>query len=100
MAKKPVTHRTITKPIYPALGTIASAKVMNEAEHNGTFAIEVMFAALKHRESGKQITAARTTQGTLMTATTENGGCVTILAEESQFFPQISKDYSGRSKAA
>jgi len=35
-----------------------------------------------------------------MTATTENGGCVTILAEESQFFPQISKDYSGRSKAA
>lgn len=54
MAKKPVTHRTITKPIYPALGTIASAKVMNEAEHNGTFAIEVMFAALKHRRAASR----------------------------------------------
>lgn len=72
---------------YTGGGTV-SAKVVNRAEQDGTFAIEVALAVIAHRESGKQVSFRKTSAGTVITA---NVGKlpVSILAEESQHFPSL-----------
>lgn len=75
-------------PNYPHLGGPVSAKIINQAEASGMFAAEVMLAICKHRDSRKQVTFSKTGAGTLITANVGNE-TVTILAEESQYFPSV-----------
>lgn len=81
--------RQWTPPNYPYMGGgTVSAKVVNRAEVDGTFAIEVAFAVIAHRENGKEVSFRKTSAGTLVTATIE-GIPFTILGDESQNFPAI-----------
>ena len=80
-----VPDRIFAGPNYPRLGVVASAKVMNVAEQDGQFAIEVMLAAIEHKETRKRLSTKRTRHGTLLTVTDEAGRLVSILAEESEY---------------
>lgn len=81
------TKRQWTPPNYPYMGGGAvSAKVVNRAEVDGTFAIEVAFAVIAHRENGRKVSFRKTSAGTLVTATID-GIPLTILGDESEHFP-------------
>ena len=80
----------MSTPNYPHLGGTVSAKIMNHAEKSGQFAVETMLAISKHKDSKRQVTFTKVSAGTLITANM-GAGTVTILAEESQFFPELRK---------
>lgn len=86
-AAEPVADPTPARGTnYPHLGVVASAKVMNTAEADGQFAVEVMLAGIAHREAGKRTSSRQTRHGTLLTVTDERGQMITILAEESTHY--------------
>lgn len=83
------TRMKWTPPNYPYLGGGAvSAKIVNMAEGNGTFAIEVALAVIAHRENGKQVSFRKTMAGTVITANVGEEA-VSILADESRCFPGL-----------
>lgn len=89
------TRMKWTPPNYPYMGGgSVSAKVINTAEANGVFAVEVAFAVIAHRESGRKVSFRKTSYGTLVTATI-NGTPLTILGEESQYFPEVRSRRGG-----
>lgn len=82
-------------PSYPYLGGgSTSAKIVLEAERSGVFAAEVAFAVLAHKDSKKQVSFRKTSLGTIITANVGEMP-VSILAEESEHFPNIRHRRTG-----
>jgi hypothetical protein len=80
--------RSWTPPKYPELGGQVSAKIMNRAEIDETFAETVREAIRRHQ--GQRFSTYRDNGDTFLTVTV-GPGTVTILADESEFFRELEQ---------